>query len=120
MIESYHFGSIIIDGKTYNHDVEVRWTGEVLKWWRKEGHMVDLEDIKRALEQNPETIIIGTGESGLVEVTEGAKNEIKSRGIELIVDITEEVIKTFNIKKEESVKEKGKQRKVIGLFHLTC
>ena len=120
MIEEYHFGSIKIDGKAYNHDVEVRWDKTVLKWWRKESHVIDVEDIKRALDQNPEVIVIGTGESGLAEVTEEAKKEIESRGIELIIDVTEEAIKTFNIIKEESEKEEGRQRRVIGLFHLTC
>jgi hypothetical protein len=132
MIEEYHFGSITIDGKIFNHDVEVRWTPkeslrdptgqavEVLEWWRKESHFVYPEDVKRAIEQNPEVIIIGTGESGVMEVGEEAKKEIESKGIELIIDITEEAIKTFNVLLEESEKEEGKQKRVIGLFHLTC
>jgi len=143
-IEEYHFGSITIDGKTYDHDIEVRWTPrqkfgegqavEVLKWWRKESHVIDVEDVKRAIKQNPDTIIIGTGESGAAKVTDEAKNEIKSRGIELIIDQTEQATKTFNIIKEEPedynpplagsrlrrAPEEGRQKKVIGLFHLTC
>ncbi|MBZ9572706.1 hypothetical protein KJA17_00710 [Patescibacteria group bacterium] len=119
-IEEYHFGSITIDGKTYTHDVEVRWTGEVLEWWRKESHVIDVEDIKRALEQNPEVMVIGTGESGLARVTEETKKEIEEKGIKLIVDVTEEAVKTFNIIKEESEEEEGKKTKVIGIFHLTC
>jgi hypothetical protein len=124
MIEEYHFGSITIDGKTYNHDVEVRWISkarvlEVLKWWREESHVIDVEDVKRAIEQNPKTIIIGTGESGVAQVTEKAKNEIGSKGIKLIIDLTKEAIKTFNIGGEESEEEK-KREKIIGLFHLTC
>ncbi|MBZ9572411.1 hypothetical protein KJA15_03710 [Patescibacteria group bacterium] len=120
MIEEYHFGSITINGKTYNHDVEVRWTGEVLKWWRKESHLIEIEDLKRAIEQKPEVIIIGTGESGLAKVTEETKNFLKEKGIELIIDVTEQATKTFNIINEESIKEEGGQKKVIGLFHLTC
>ncbi len=120
MIEEYHFGSITIDGKIYNYDLEVRWTGQVLSWWRRESHTINIEDVKRAVEQNPEIIIIGTGESGLAEVTESAQNFIKERGIELIIDRTEEAGKTFNIIKEESEEEEGEQKKVIGLFHLTC
>lgn len=120
MIEEYRFGVITIDGKTYNHDVEVRWTGEVLKWWRGESHVIDVEDIERAIEQNPETIVIGTGESGIAEVTENCQKFIKEKGIELIIDKTEEATKTFNIIKEESKEEEGRQNKVIGLFHLTC
>lgn len=120
MIENYHFGSITIDGKTYNHDVEVRWTGEVFSWWRKESHTIDFEDLKRAIAKNPETIIIGTGQSGVAKVTEKTKEEIKSKGIELIIDTTEQAIKTFNIIKKESEEEEGRQKRVIGLFHLTC
>ncbi len=120
MIGEYHFGSITIDGKTYEYDVEVRWTGEVLKWWRGESHVINIDDVKRAIDQNPELIIIGTGESGLAKVTERTKEEILSKGIGLIVDKTEEAIKTFNIQKEESTEEEGVQKKVIGLFHLTC
>lgn len=120
MIEEYHFGSITIDGKTYSSDVEVRWTGEVLNWWRGESHVIDVEDVKRAVEQNPEVIVIGTGEAGVARVTEGAQNYIKEKGIQLIIDVTEQAIKTFNIIKEESEEEEGKQKRVISLFHLTC
>jgi len=120
MIKEYHFGSIIIDGKTYKHDVEVRWTGEVLPWWRGESHVIDVEDAKRAVSQNPDTIIIGNGESGVARVIEEAQKFIKAKGIKLIIDKTEEAVKTFNIILGESELEEGKQNKVIGLFHLTC
>jgi len=119
MIEEYHFGYIKILGKDYNHDVEVRWDGTVLPWWRVESHVVDLEDIQRALKQNPDLIIIGTGASGIAQVTERAQREIKAQGIELIIDKTEEAVRTFNIIKERS-KEEGKEKRVIALFHLTC
>lgn len=120
MIEEYRFGSITIDGETYNSDVEVHWDGEILKWWRKESHLISVEDVERAVEQNPDTIIIGTGESGIAEVTEEAKKFIQGKRIRLIVDRTEEATKTFNIINEESKLEEGEQNKVIGLFHLTC
>jgi hypothetical protein len=120
MIEEYKFGSITIGRKTYNHDVEVRWTDEVLEWQRKESHIIDIEDVSRAVEQNPETIIIGTGESGVAKVTAEAQKFIKEKGIRLIIDLTEPAAKTFNIRKEESEEEEGRPEKVIGLFHLTC
>lgn len=120
MIKEYHFGSITIDGKTYEYDVEVRWTGEVLKWWRKESHIIDVEDVKRAAEQKPEVIIIGTGESGVAEVIQEVRDSIKEKGIELIIDKTEEATRTFNIICQESLEEEGRQKKAIGLFHLTC
>ena len=111
---------IKINGIEYTNDVEVRWTNEVLALVFKERHKIGTEEVKRAIEQKPDTIVIGTGESGLAEVTEEAKKEIKKNGIKLIIDKTEEAVKTFNVLKDESEEEEGKQERVIGLFHLTC
>ena len=120
MIDEYHFGSIAIDGKEYSYDIEVRWGGEVLKWWRQESHSVAIEDIERAVEENPEVIVIGTGAEGQMQVPADIQEAIKMRGIELIIDPTEQAAKTFNIIDEESLEEDGRQKRVIGLFHLTC
>lgn len=113
MIERYHFGSIIIEGRNYTHDVEVLWSGEVLSWTKPESHHIDMASVQRAIEQNPQVIIIGTGEAGLARVTKEAQDEIKSRGIELIIAPTGQAVETFNQLAQE-------QKKVIGLFHLTC
>jgi hypothetical protein len=113
MIGNYKFGEIKISGKEFNFDVEVRWTGEILKWWRREGHIVNSEDVERALKENPEVIIIGTGAYGVCEVTKNCQNFIKEKGVELIVDVTEKAVEKFNELLKQS-------KKVIGLFHLTC
>ena len=120
MIEEYKFGSINVGGKIYQHDIGINWAGEIFDWLRVESHVIDAEDIIDALEQGPETIVIGTGEQGMAQVTERAKKEIIARGIELIVDKTEQATKTFNIRKEESFEEEGVQERVVGLLHLTC
>ncbi|MBU3964629.1 hypothetical protein KJ591_02565 [Patescibacteria group bacterium] len=120
MIEEYRFGKMMIEGDEYNYDVEVDWEGEVLEWTRKNSHIIDKEDIERALEKEPEIIVVGTGESGVAQVTEDAKQKCKEAGVELIIDITEEAVKTFNVICAESLEEDGEQAEVIGLFHLTC
>jgi len=119
MIEKYSFGAIVIDGKEYNYDVEVRWTGEILKWWRKEGHVVDVEDVERAVEQNPDTIIIGTGAFGVCKVKKDCQEFIEKKGIKLVIDNTEKAIKIFNDLLQKLAKEE-QEGKIIGLFHLTC
>lgn len=113
MIEDYQFGSIKINGKEYNFDVEVRWDGEILKWWRKEGHKIDVEDVKRAVERGPEIIVLGTGAYGICEITKECEKFVKENNIQLIFQETGEAVKTFNSLLKEN-------RKVIGLFHLTC
>lgn len=120
MISNYKFGLITINEKQYNHDVEVRWPGQqVLDWWRKESHVIDLEDIERALEQGPDIIIIGTGAAGIAKITERARQVIEEKGVKLIIEKTMDAVKIFNDFKEKSEKEKTSQ-KIIGLFHLTC
>ncbi len=113
MIEEYYFGLIIINGEKYNHDVEVRWDNKILPWRRKESHVIGTEDVKSAIEQNPELIIIGAGESGIAEVLENAQKEVLSRGIKLFIKKTGEAVKIFNDLKNQNTK-------LIGLFHLTC
>ncbi len=119
MISEYKFGSLTIERKTYYHDVEVRWSGEVLDWPRAESHVIDAKDVQRAVAQNPETIVIGNGQSGVAQVTPEAQRQIKSKGIELITDVTEEAVKTFNYLLSQA-EENEEEIKVIGLFHLTC
>jgi hypothetical protein len=120
MIDEYLFGSIVINGNHYSKDVEVRWDGEVFDWQREESHIFSLKDVERAVDQNPELIVMGTGESGMAKLTEECREFITERGIELVADRTGEAVKTFNIILQDSMEEEGKQKKVIGLFHLTC
>ena len=42
MIDKYNFGEVQINEKVFPYDVEVRWDGEVLKWWRETGHIFAL------------------------------------------------------------------------------
>ncbi len=120
MIEEYEYGKIIIDGKEYNHDVEVRWTGEVLLWPRKESHVIEAKDFARTIDENPEVVVIGTGEDGNAEVLPEAVEVLGTRGIKVLIDKTNEAVKTFNVRLEDSLEEEGRQEKIIGLFHITC
>ncbi len=113
-INDYQFGSIMIDGKNYSHDIEACPDGGILPWWRKESHIIDTDDVKRAIGQKPELIIIGNGYSGVAKITKNAEKEIESSGIQLIIEKTGDAAKTFNAKNQTGSK------KIIGLFHLTC
>ena len=115
MIDKYTFGLVVVGGREYDYDVEVRWTGEVLRWWRKEGHIFDVEDVKRAVAKNPDVIILGTGAYGVAQVTEECKDFIKQKNIELFIDKTNEAVKKFN-----TIQASKEKKKVIALLHLTC
>ena len=112
LIESYSFGSITINGKTYSADVIIYQDIINDRWWRKSGHLLQIEDLKDIIVYNPEILIVGTGAHGLMKISDETKNYLKLKGIELITADTEKACKIYNDLK-------GK-RKVVGAFHLTC
>lgn len=113
MIENYSFGSITINGKTYTSDVIVTPEKVDDSWQRKESHNVYMEDIKEAVKQNPEVMVFGTGDPGLMKVIPETEEYIKSKGIEMIAKPSAQAMGDYNRLEEEG-------KKVVGLFHLTC
>ena len=115
MIDSYDFGVIVIDGRRYTSDVTIS-RGRVLDGWRRrEGHRLYLEDLDEVLkvETQPEVLIVGTGYSGLMEVSKEVEEALRSRGIELIAQPTKRACQTLN-----QLLRSG--RRVAAAFHLTC
>ena len=111
-VDDYGFGRIVIDGKTYNHDVILFWDGEIVKWRRKEGHSVCLEDVGRILEKKPEIVVFGTGKYGVMKVREEVREKLRSEGIEVVELISDEAVRKFN--------EVVKGRRAALAIHLTC
>ncbi|MCS7364439.1 MAG: Mth938-like domain-containing protein [archaeon GB-1867-035] len=116
MIEKYTFGLMIIDGVKYTRDLIILPTGEVKDdWWRIEGHRLHLDDLNVILNLDvlPEVLVIGTGYSGLMKVPKHVVEELRERGIEVIIEQTGVAWKTFNKLLHEG-------RRVAAAFHLTC
>jgi len=112
-IERYEFGEITISGKVYSMDLIIYPDKIKENWWRKEGHSLCMDDIEEIFEYRPEILIIGTGYSGVMDVSENVIKEIEKKGIKVEVCLTKEAVKRFN----EYI-EKGK--KVVCALHLTC
>ena len=115
MIESYSFGVIVIDGKRYTSDVIVFSDKVKSGWWRKEGHRLVTEDLKEILEADtkPEILVVGTGYSGLVKITQEVEQRLEKEGIKLVAQPTREACETFN-----QLLKQGKH--VVAALHLTC
>ena len=112
MINNYSFGKIIINNKTYDHDL-ILFEGKITDWWRKEGHVVDIKDLKD-LPEDFNVLVIGNGASGVCDVPQKTIDYIKNDlGVELVIQMTGEAVKTYNKLLDEG-------RKVVGAFHLTC
>lgn len=103
---------MVIGGKVYTNDLMLLSGRVVDGWWRREGHRLWPEDLETVLEEGPRQLVLGTGASGLLVVTDAALELMATRDIELIAEPTTIAWRTFNRL------EKG--RNVVGAFHLTC
>lgn len=113
MIDSYSFGRIVVDGKRYTNDIIIFPDRIKDSWWRKEGHRIDIEDLKEMIQENPEVLVIGTGYFGFVKVPAEVKNYVKGKKIELVTQSTKYACNTCN-----SLLKSGK--KVVAALHLAC
>lgn len=112
-IKSYEFGRIEINGTVYTSDVIIYDEYVNSSWWRKEGHYLQLEDIKEILNAKPDVIIIGTGKFNTMKVSNDVMKEWESRGIKAIYVKTDEACCKHN---EMS----GSGKAVVTALHLAC
>ena len=116
-IEDTAFGNITIDGKTYEHDVIIRLSGQVEKRRKKlskekygTSHIVSKAEAQYIYEQGCDFVIIGTGQQGNVRLSPEASDYFEKKGCAVTVQPTPEAVRSFN-------KSRGKK---IGLMHVTC
>ncbi len=112
MIESYTFGEIKVSGNTYHSDIIIYPDRVDSQWWRKQGHSLEIEDIKDVIGSEPEVIIVGTGRPGLMHVPEETLAEIRKSNIYVIVMPTEQACKEYN--------KIASKKRTIACLHLTC
>jgi len=113
MIENYTSGRIIVNNKTYHQDLKIIQGKVVDNWWRKTGHLVDVNDMDDILNASPDIIVVGTGYAENMRVSEDLTSETRQRDIKLVAENTYKAVQTFN-----EFFFKGEN--VSGAFHLTC
>jgi hypothetical protein len=112
MLGPYRFGHILIDGKDYHADVIVYPDRVDDTWRRKEGHRLCLEDLQGVLGEQPDTLVVGTGYLGAMQVNPEVREALQKKGIQLIAQRTEEACAEFNRLRAT--------QKVVAALHLTC
>ncbi len=112
-IEAYSFGHIKIDGREYSSDVIIYEDRVDSKWWRKEGHRLDPEDLPDVLKARPDILVVGTGFFGMMSVPESTVEQIRSTAIELRTERTGKAGDLFN-------RLRAGNKRVIAALHLTC
>lgn len=113
LVNSYNFGEIVVDGRRYFRDLILSPDKVKSGWWRREGHKLSVEDLEDALKEEPEILVVGTGYAGLMKVPNEVRDHVKSLGIELIVQRTQEACRTYN-----KLVQSG--RRIVTALHLTC
>lgn len=111
------FGSINIGGKTYDHDVIINPSGKIGKRKKKlsksvfgTSHIISVDEAKYVYEKGMEYLIIGTGQSGMVTLSEEASRYFHKKEVKVEMLPTPEAIIKWNFT----------SKKAAGLFHVTC
>jgi len=112
-IDSYQFGKIVVDGTSYSSDCVILGDAVQANWWRKQGHLLAVEDLQPVLAAKPSALVVGCGASKMMKVSEETRQALQLQNIELIALDTNEAVEKFN-----ELAEKG--RDVAAALHLTC
>lgn len=117
MISHYSFGRLTYKGETYTKDLIILIRGGEEKvlpnWWRKEGHLLQVEDLEEVFVFQPDYLIVGTGANGVMRIDRAVEEKAKALGITLEAYNTSEAVRRFN-----ELLSSGKA--IAGAFHLTC
>lgn len=116
-IDKTKFGSITIRGTVFDYDVVIRLNGQVEKRKKKlskeiygTSHMISLAEAEYVYEEGARRLIIGSGQSGRVELSEEAADYFTRKNCRVELLPTAEAIRVWN----------NAEGAMIGLFHTTC
>jgi hypothetical protein len=116
-IDRTEFGSITVDGETYDHDIVIGLSGGVTKRKKRlskeqygTSHIIAKAEAKSVFEKGCAVIVIGAGQESNVRLSPEARDYFEKRGCQIVVEPTPQAIKTFNQSRAHK----------IGLMHVTC
>ncbi|AMQ18387.1 Mth938-like domain-containing protein [Thermococcus peptonophilus] len=111
------FGKIIVDGTTYEHDIVIYPSGrverrkkEISKQKHGTSHKLDPKELKEYLTEDFDVLIVGTGMYGKLSLLPGSRELVKEK--EVLELPTKKAVEVFN--------EIYGEKKVLGIFHVTC
>jgi hypothetical protein len=116
-IDKTKFGSITINGEELDHDLIICLDGKVKKRKKKlskqvfgTSHIVSVQEAEYVFEEGADSLIFGTGQSGMAGLSPEAADFFKKKGCQVKLLPTPKAIRAWN----------EAEGAVIGLFHITC
>ena len=116
VINSYEFGAIHIDDEVYTTDLWIidgalkKRDKSFAKKKYGTSHKIPCKELRQVVTPNTKRVLIGSGNSGLVSITQKARDFLENLGIELVMQKTGELAEEHvEIRSEDS-----------GILHLTC
>lgn len=110
-LSDYHFGHIVVDGTVFAADLIVLPGRLVTEWWRRQGHVLSLEDLAEVIDELPERLIIGTGAYGMMRPEQELVSGLSVRGIHVEVMTTAQAVRRYGELDPELT---------AAALHLTC
>ncbi len=114
-IDSFSFGSIVIEGKKYGRDVLIFPDGTVRQrqggFWRFGSHAIKREEIDQLAKVDAEEVIVGTGTGAIARLTPDAESWANEAKLNLVALASPEAIERFNRLVEEG-------RRVSALLYI--
>jgi hypothetical protein len=111
-VETYRFGYLVVDGRSYDQDVIILPDGVLGGWWRDEGHALYPDDLEAVFEAAPDLLVVGRGAYGWMQITAETQAALQAAGIELLALPTEEACQAYNAWRG--------RRAVAAALHLSC
>jgi len=116
-IDGSRFGSIVINGETFKHDVLIRLDGRVEKRPKElskamygTSHILSLAEAQRVYEQGAARLIVGAGQFGTVKLSDDAAAFFEERNCAVELLPMGQAVEAWNRAKDAA----------LGLFHITC
>jgi hypothetical protein len=93
-VQFVKFGEVMIDSKVYYSDMIIWWDGE--KQYVEKTHILGKKEFGILLKKNPDIVVVGTGQQGVVTITDEVRELAKKRGIKIFEETSARAADIFN------------------------
>ncbi len=116
-MDATRFGSITVEGELFEHDIVIGLDGKIRKRHKKlskaiygTSHVISLAEAEDIFQKGAKRLIIGTGQSGMVRLSDEAAAYFRKMGCVPHLPPTPQALRAWNEADGET----------IGVFHVTC